>query len=500
MLYASLRWTARMALRWFYRDVAIDGIEHVPARGPLLVVANHPNQLVDAMLVGTTLPRDVTFTGKAILLDNPLLAVLMRRLPFVPLRRAQDERKKRESREAGTGNREPEARPAAPSDPGSRIPGPALDTSRNADAFRAIHDALALGQAVLIFPEGISHHQPQLAPIKTGAARIALAARDERGIRDLRILPVGLNFEDKAAARTRVLVRIGAPIALDDWRPRADAGGDRGGASSAAASVDQLTREVDAALRAVTLNFAHEDDRRRVLDAARLLSGLFTPPGRLGAAEAPLDREHETARRVEHVRQAAATGSAALQARVARFETRLDAFRAELVARRLPVADLEIDFDARSGARFAVREGARVLAGAPLALWGRVNHWLPLRLAQALARRTSRTPEDPAMHTIVLGLVLVLVFYLAQAALVAALAGPWWALAYVVSLPASATRDFRLRDYVSRARDRSRAYRTLRRDTALRERLQAEMRWLRAEASAIEEEAGGGAVREVVVL
>ena len=490
MLYASLRWTARMALRWFYREVVVDGLEHVPARGPLLVVANHPNQLVDAMLVGTTLPRAVTFTGKAILLDNPLLAVIMRRLPFVPLRRAQDERKKRD---AGGGRREAGADGGA----ASRFPNPesrlSPDVSRNADAFRAIHDALAGGQAVLIFPEGISHHQPQLAPIKTGAARIALGARDERAIRGLHILPVGLNFEDKAAARTRVLVRIGAPIALDAWRAREEAVG-------SAAAVEELTREVDAALRAVTLNFAHEDDRRRVLDAARLLSGLFTPPGRLPVADAPLDREHATARRVEHVRQAAATGPAALQARVARFEARLDAFRAELVARRLQVADLDIDFDVRSGARFAVREGARMLAGAPLALWGRVNHWLPLRLTQALARRTSRTPEDPAMHTIVLGLVLVLVFYLAQAGLVAALAGPWWALAYVVSLPASATRDFRLRDYTARARDRSRAWRALRGDAALRDRLQGEMRWLRAEAEAIEADATRGVTAGAVVL
>ena len=464
MLYASLRWTARMALRWYYREITTDGTEHVPAEGPLLVVANHPNQLVDALLVGTVLPRDVTFTGKAILLDNPLLAVLMRRLPFVPLRRAQDERKKREA---------DAARGAAP-----------LDPSRNADSFRAIHDALAGGQAVLTFPEGNSHHQPQLAPIKTGAARIALAARDQRGIRGLRILPVGLNFEDKGSARTRVLVRIGAPIALDGWSAPAAAG--------EAAAVEQLTREVDAALRAVTLNFAHDDDRRRVLDAAHLLSGLFTPPGRLSVADAPLDVEHEVARRVDHERQVAAAGPPALQARVALFEARLDAFRAELVARRLPVADLDIDLGTGSGARFAVREGVRALAGAPLALWGRVNHWLPLRLTQALARRTSRTPEDPAMHTIVLGLVLVLVFYLAQAALVGALFGAWWALAYVVSLPFSATWDFRFRDYWGRARDRIRAYRLLRRDAALRTRLQAERQWLRAEAEAIEAEATAG--------
>ncbi len=475
MLYATLRWTARIALRWYYRDVIADGIAHVPADGPLLVVANHPNQLVDAMLVGTVLPRDVSFTGRATLLDNPVLAMLMRRLPFVPLRRAQDERTKRAD-DAATGA--------------------TIDAGRNADAFRAIHDALAGGQAVLIFPEGISHHQPQLAPIKTGAARIALAARDERGIRGLRILPVGLNFEDKAAARTQVLVRVGAPIALDAW----GAADGTPTVASGAAAVERLTREVDAALRAVTLNFAHDDDRRRVLDAARLLSGLFTEVGRLSDADAPHDVEHDVARRVEHVRQAAAAGPPALQARVAELERRLDAFGAELVARRIPVADLDIELGTWPGARFVVREGARAIVGAPLALWGRVNHWLPLRLTQAIARRTSRTPEDPAMHTIVLGLGLVLLFYVAQTALVAALAGAWWALAYVISLPVSATWDFRFRDYWSRARERTRAYRLLRRDEALRTRLRAERQWLRAEAEAIEALAGAGAGAGAVVL
>jgi glycerol-3-phosphate O-acyltransferase/dihydroxyacetone phosphate acyltransferase len=495
MLYRVLRWAGGVALQWYYREVTVEGLEHVPPDAPLLVVSNHPNQLVDALLVGTSLQRDVLFTGKAILLDNAAMAFVMRRLPFVPLRRAHDEKRKLGERRSAAGP----ARGAPPEDHDgaeravshhqTRAPAsasaPAPDPSRNAGSFSAIHDALAARQAVLIFPEGISHHAPQLAPIKTGAARIALAARDERGIRDVHVLPVGLNFEDKAEPRTRVLVRIGAPIAVDAWRPEPGDG-----------AVDALTRDIDEAMRAVTLNFPTDAERARIVGAARLLSGLFAPVTTVPYSDVSLAAEHEAALRADRVRRLAEHAEPALRERVDRFAARLDALADALVRHRMPVTDLELDTGAAPGARFVVREGLRALLTAPLALWGRLNHWLPVQLALLLGRRTSRTPEDPAMHTIVAGLATVVVAYLLQSAVVWRLAGPWWALAYLVTLPFSAAWDFRFRDYIARATARVRAYRTLRADTALRERLREDVRWLREEAVAIERafEANGQAV------
>jgi hypothetical protein len=65
-----------------------------------------------------------------------------------------------------------------------------------------------------IFPEGTTHDRPQLAPIRTGAARIVLGAK-EMGVEGLTIVPVGLWFEDKVALRSRVLVRAGEPMDVD---------------------------------------------------------------------------------------------------------------------------------------------------------------------------------------------------------------------------------------------------------------------------------------------
>ena len=58
---AGLAWT--VALDWFYADVVVQGRERLPRSGPLLIVANHPNALVDAMVVAVAAPRRVLLTA-----------------------------------------------------------------------------------------------------------------------------------------------------------------------------------------------------------------------------------------------------------------------------------------------------------------------------------------------------------------------------------------------------------------------------------------------------
>ena len=453
MLYRFIRFIAGIALDWFYRDLAIEGRERIARTGPLLIAVNHPNQLIDAMVVLLLSPRRVRITGKATLFENPLLGALLRWYGVVPLRRVRDE--------AAAGQ-------IAPPDP-----------ERNRLAFRELVDTLAEGGAVLIFPEGTSHHQPQLAPLRTGLARLALQARSERQLRGIAIQPIGLIFERKWAPRTRILARVGDPLDLDAWCAANDT-------STGDGAVERLTREVDARLRALTLNFETIGEAEQVLGLARVLSGVFDSQVRpLGETAPPLGEESRIAQRIADV-------NAALRARaperVADFLGRLEAFRIALDVRDISLSEIRVQPDLTSGARFAIREALLLTFVGPFAWWGRLNHWLPLTLAQAVARRTSRTPEDPAMHTILAGAALVVLAYAAQTTVVALLAGPWWALAYLLSLPLAASADMRLRDRMRHARDRIRAYFTFRREPKLREQLASELQWLRDEALELERE------------
>lgn len=191
MIYSLLRWIDGIALHWFYADIRVVGKERIPARGPLLIAVNHQNALVDSLIAGWVVPRRIAMTAKATLADNPIVGLVFRMLQVVPLRRVSDEAR--------------------------RSNGSPFDRSRNREAFREIIDLLKQNGAVLIFPEGKSHNKFGLEPLKTGLARLALQARDECAVTGLRILPLGLVFENKAVPGTVVGARFGEVIDVDTW-------------------------------------------------------------------------------------------------------------------------------------------------------------------------------------------------------------------------------------------------------------------------------------------
>ena len=185
MLQRFAHWLGGIALHWFYSDVRIVGIHRIPRTGPILVAMNHQNALVDAILALWVVPRELRITAKATLGESLPGALLMKSVGIIPLSRSSD-------------------------NPTSPAP------TRNRHSFETIIEELRNGGAVLVFPEGKSHNEPEIAPLKTGLARAALRARDV-GVKNIRIVPIGITFANKAQPGTAVLAEVGESMAMDEW-------------------------------------------------------------------------------------------------------------------------------------------------------------------------------------------------------------------------------------------------------------------------------------------
>ncbi len=231
-----VRLIAKAATFGWFRAVEVTGLERIPRTGPVLLVANHHGGFVDPALLVATVPRPVRFLAMASLFRIVPLRPLLAFAGAIPVQRARD---------------------AAPDGAGAR---------RNVDAFDASFAHLRGGGAIGIFPEGEASDEAHLLPIRTGAARIALGAHS-RGAMGLRIVPVGLIYEDKQRARSRAYVRVGDPLELDsDLATNPAVPPDE----TDRAAVAALTRTIEARLTDAAVDFRSAEQRSALRLAANV--------------------------------------------------------------------------------------------------------------------------------------------------------------------------------------------------------------------------------------
>jgi glycerol-3-phosphate O-acyltransferase / dihydroxyacetone phosphate acyltransferase len=367
-------------VRVFYRFRRAGG--RVPRDGPVLLVANHPNSLMDPALVAAAAGRPVRFLAKAPLFHDRVVGWLVRGAGAVPLHRSTDDPRR---------------------------------MAENELAFREVHAALAAGSAVGIFPEGVSHDRPALAPLRSGAARMALGGAAALGT-SFPIVPVGIVLREKGVFRSEALAVVGAPLPWDDLAGRGDA--DPG-------AVGELTERIARALARVTVNLERWEDRPLVETAEAVY-----------AAELPHDPSPAA-----RVARLAATAAALARLRAERpgeWEPLAREVRAHGRVLRLlgmSAEQLRADVGWREAGGWTVRLLGLPRMLLPFAAAGAVLFWIPYRATGALEARAAPDPDVRATWKVVVGTVVHLAWVALLASAAALLAGWRGALAAVLVLP-----------------------------------------------------------------
>src|SRR5215471_3474466 len=161
-MYTVMRWLVGLALGFYFRRIERFHVERVPERGPVLFASNHPNSLADSFVIGTSVPRKVNFVATVQLFPFAPLRWLLSQCGVIPINRVRDDPRGMRS---------------------------------VADTFEACYRVLEAGEAIGIFPEGITYDDDQLKEVKSGAARMALEIEHRHGGHlGLRIVPVGLTY------------------------------------------------------------------------------------------------------------------------------------------------------------------------------------------------------------------------------------------------------------------------------------------------------------------
>lgn len=417
MIYGTLRTLFRLALVVFFRDIEVEGAENIPRTGPVLFLPNHPNALVDALIVIRNVPRPVSLTAKSTLGDHhPFMAYLMRRAEVIPFYRKQEHEQQ-------------------------------ADRSRNTRSLKECMRRLKNGGAIIIFPEGQSHSDPGMRPFRWGAARLALDyTRTQSGAVGLKLVPVGLYFPHKARFRSDVWVCFGTPVDVQKW---SDDNLERG--------PQELIAWMEERVRDLTLNFEKKADSILLTWVVRVLAaGGKAPETRLrkkGTVRAHVALARLVKDRYDRLKATRPARVEELKRRVARYRSKL---------RDLGIAPNEvfIRMNSWNAALFVIKEIGFLLVGLPMAALGFVNHMVPYYLVRFFALRFSGEKDQVASNVVFPGVVVFPFFYAVQTAAAWIALPPVWAAAYTVLLPLSAYFVLSYRDRAGGILQRIRAFRT----------------------------------------
>jgi 1-acyl-sn-glycerol-3-phosphate acyltransferase len=181
VLYWVIKAVLTPVLRLVYR-VRVDGRDHLPGQGPVILAANH-RSFMDSLFLPLVIRRRVTFVAKAEYFDDKKTAWFFRGVGQIPIRR-----------EGG---------------------------SASERALASATEVLERGQVFGIYPEGTRTRDGYLHRGHTGVARLALRTGAP-------ILPVGMIGTDDINPIGRKLprlfrtvrIRFGMPITADRYAGR----------------------------------------------------------------------------------------------------------------------------------------------------------------------------------------------------------------------------------------------------------------------------------------
>jgi glycerol-3-phosphate O-acyltransferase / dihydroxyacetone phosphate acyltransferase len=393
--YALVRTVGRFWVWFFFRSVDVHHAERVPRKGPVLLCINHPNNLIDSLLVGAVVDRKVHYLATAALFRNPLMGRFLRSCGAIPVYRRQDDPDKMD---------------------------------KNAGAFEACVTTLAAGGLVGIYPEGTTHAESRVQRIKTGAARIALdyeSRRRQGGFGEpLAAIPVGLTFDARKSFGGRVRVAFGEPLPL---RAFLDLHG-----QDQVKAVDELTTAIQWGMESQVLNV----DR---LDRAALvheIEGLYRDQlvrelqEERGLSAGKID----TVRLSRSIADAAAWFEAHAPERLVELSEHIHRYRATLAA--YAIKDQAVrERLAHRPVRVRLRRSWKAAVGLPVFAYGLLTSGLPYLLPRWIARRTATKETNYATTRLLASTVAFPLFWGAETWLVWRLAGWMWALAFFLSLP-----------------------------------------------------------------
>jgi glycerol-3-phosphate O-acyltransferase / dihydroxyacetone phosphate acyltransferase len=394
MLYSILRPIMHLFLSAFFRRIEVIGEENIVKDGPAIFVANHPNAVIDPLVVAVVLKRQVHFLAGANWFGKGLKAKIFKeQFNMIPVYRPWLAKGEKVS---------------------------------NDDMFRDCYEHLSNGDCIALFPEASSITVSKIRELKTGAARVKLGYEQDSNYSGLvPIIPVGLTYSNPHQFQSRLVVKIGEPVdfhsSVETTDPKEVA--------------REMTSKIEEALKDTIVHIDNDENTSLVRKVQHLLVDTFRADSSVSHqdSEANFEFAQKVAKAVKHFET---TDEKSFDNVVAQ----INAYFKEL--KKYGLADANVSES--EYLKSSIAKWMLLIIGFPLFVVGVVAYYLPYLLAKVVYWKKfipmmTEEDEDGKLDTsftgsliFLMGLLIFVVWTTLLSLGVAWLAGHW--LAGVVAL------------------------------------------------------------------
>lgn len=363
MLYRVLKLVVGIGIRFYYKEVRVLNRKSLTHDGPMIIIANHPNTLMDAMMIGYACKQPIHYMAKGTLFNSKLKLWLLRNLNMIPINRLGESTTKGVSNQA---------------------------------SFEACYRVLEEGKTLVVFPEGTSFLERHLRELKSGTARIALEVeKRNKGELNLRVVPLGLNYLKAEKFRSSVLINVGQQISVTGYIEafKLDAG----------KTAKKLTEKFRINLEHVLVNSESKEQETLVDQLTEILSSKYIKTDEKGVV-GEIQFLKEIRNKVEEIQITQPWKILEIQLLIQNIQWRL---------RKL---DIRADFlDRRFRSRMFFRQIFLsiiiLIIGLPIFIFGLVHNLIQFKITDHFVPKITKDIEYFAPIAVLLGLFLYPIFY-----------------------------------------------------------------------------------------
>lgn len=223
--YRILKLYIRTSLFFYFKKIKVEGLRNIPKDKPIILLANHQNALMDALIIVMNVKEAPYFLARSDVFKKPWVSRFLHYLRMIPIYRFRDGR----------------------------------ETLKNNPAiFDKCGKLLSQGKTLMLFPEG-NHglHRRVRWPMRKGFVKMIFSALEKNPDLDIRIVPVGLNYLKAQGFPDSVALHIGKDLAVQGFYDPKDL----------TRTESQLKKEVYDRLKQLTTHIPEGEDYNSVIEA-----------------------------------------------------------------------------------------------------------------------------------------------------------------------------------------------------------------------------------------